>query len=60
MIDWYPAVAVVGLYHTLHEKYGSLKQRLECKITGRIWKGKRWKSYTVKRGVKTSNFCLVK
>ena len=25
LIDWYPGVAVVGLYQTLHEKYGSLK-----------------------------------
>ena len=25
LIDWYPGLAVVALYQTLHEKYGSLK-----------------------------------
>ena len=25
LIDWYPDVAMVGLYQTLHEKYDSLK-----------------------------------
>ena len=25
VIDWYPSVAMVGLYHALHGKYGSLK-----------------------------------
>ena len=54
----YHGVIVVGIYQTLHEKYGSIN-KLESKTIGRTWKGKRWKSYTVIAVVTTSNFYFV-
>ena len=39
LIDWYPGVAVVGLYQTLHRNYGSLKQtRMQNYWTNLKWK----------------------
>ena len=34
LIGWYPGVAVVGRYQTLHGKYDSLKLDLEAKLIG--------------------------
>ena len=38
MIDWYPSVAVVGLYQTFHGKCGSLKLDQKAQLLSELGK----------------------
>ena len=51
----YPSVIVVGLYQTLHENYGSIKQTRK----ENYWTNLKRKEMIKLRFVKTSNFHYV-